>query len=212
MKNSFKFLALIAFAIALTSCQERPEKEHQTEDVEEIVYEAPKQIISLEEADSLYINYKNRRISNIVSFESENQEDDKPFIPTQFVSFDIEVLKKYIGYVEQEAKNGGTTADSLRIYFGNYGTKSKKYERKNTVFILPTADVNGEYGGIFIDVDGKAKLVRNWVDEQRDQGFKGNQKSEASILPSFSIAPALQGGTSLTLNRGNGGPPPKQDF
>jgi len=79
-------------------------------------------------------------------------------------------------------------------------------------FSSPTADVNGEYGGIFIDVDGKAKLVRNWVDEQRDQGFKGNQKSEASILPSFSIAPALQGGTSLTLNRGNGGPPPKQDF
>ncbi|MDC6387072.1 hypothetical protein PP182_00135 [Maribacter sp. PR1] len=212
MKNSFKFLLLIAFAIVLTSCQEGPKKEHQTEEVDEIIYEAPKQIISLEDADSLYINYNKRRISNIIESEREYQENDEPFVPTEFVSFDIEILKKYIGYVEQEAKNGGTTADSLRIYFGNYGTKSKKYARKNTVFILPTADVNGEYGGIFIDANGKAKLVRNWVDEQSDQGIKGNQKSEASILPSFSIAPALQGGTSLTLNRGNGGPPPKQDF
>ena len=212
MKTTSKFLLFIALAILFTACQEKPKKENHEMEAQEITYEVPKQIISLEEADSLYVNYKNRRVKFIEKMEAGSQTDGKPFVPTQFVSFDIKVLKEYIGYVEQEAKKGGTTADSLRIYFGNYGNTSTKYPKKNTVFLLPTAAVNNDYGGIFIDSEGKAKLVRDWVNEQLDGGLKGNQKSEASILPSFSSASPLQEGTSLTLNFGQGGPPPKTDF
>ena len=212
MKITSKFLLFIVLAILFAACQENPKKENQETEAQEITYEAPKQIISLEEADSLYVNYKNRRVKLIEKMEAGSQTEGKPFVPTQFVSFDIKVLKEYIGYVEQEAKKGGTTADSLRIYFGNYGNISTKYPNKNTVFLLPTAAVNNDYGGIFIDSEGKAKLIRDWVNEQLDGGLKGNRKSEASILPSFSSASSLQGGTSLALNFGQGGPPPKTDF
>lgn len=212
MKNTYNFLSLITLVILFSACQEEPKKEIREETNKAVVFEAPKQIISLEEADSLYVNYKNRRIPNIITSEAEYQKDEEPFVATQFVSFDIEVLKDYIGYVEQEAKNGGTKADSIRIYLGNYGNRSKKYKRKNTVFMLPTASVNGDYGGIYIDADGNAKLVRDWVNKQQNDTPNSQQKSEASILPSFSNSPNLQGGTSLALNRGNGGPPPKTDF
>jgi hypothetical protein len=211
MKNTCKFLTFIAFAVLFTACQEAQKKQNQEEKNIKVEYKAPKQIISLEEADSLYVNYKKRRTPAIIALESENQ-DGKPFVPTEFVSFDIEVLKDYIGYVEQEAKNGGTKADSIRVYLGNYGNRSKKYKRKNTVFMLPTASVNGDYGGIYIDDAGNAKLVRNWVNEQQNGTVKGQQKAEASIVPTFSSLPNLQGGKSLALNFGNGGPPPKQDF
>ncbi len=211
MKNTYNFLSMIVLVILFSACQEEPKKEIREEADKEIVFEVPKQIISLEEADSLFVNYKKRRIPTIIASESETQ-DGKPFIPTEFVSFDIEVLKNYIGYVEQEAKNGGTKADSIRVYFGNYGNRSKKYNKKNTVFLLPTASVDGDYGGIYLDANGKAKLVRNWVNEQLNGTPKSQQKAEASILPSFLPSPKVQGGTSLALNRGNGGPPPKQDF
>lgn len=213
MKNICTFLSLIALVTFFSSCQEETRKKGEEREVEKITYEAPKQIISLEEADSLYENYKNRRIPTILEFEAENQEDEKPFVPTQFVSFDIETLKTYLGYVEQEAKKGGTTADSLRIYFGNYGNLNRRYPNKNTVFLLPTAKVNGDYGGIFINGDGKAMLVRDWLASQQSDDLKeGREKSEASFIPKNNAVPNLQGGTSLTLNRGNGGPPPKTDY
>lgn len=210
---SSRFLLFMALATLFTACQENPKKESQEMEAQEITYKAPKQIISLEEADSLYVNYKKRRARIIEQMETESQTDGKPFVPTQFVSFNIEVLKEYIGYVEQEAKKGGTTADSIRVYLGNYGNTSRKYPNKNTVFLLPTAKVDGDYGAIFIDSEGKAKLVRDWFTSQAGVNSKdGRQKAEASLLPTISATPIMQGGTSLTLNRGNGGPPPKTDF
>lgn len=210
-KVIWSFLALTLF---ITACQEQRKKEIETAATsaeEQITYEAPKQIISLEEADSLYVNYKDRRATNIVKMEAEYQEDGKPFVPTQFVSFDIEVLKEYIGYVEQEAKKGGVKADSLRIYLGNYGKEKKKNARRNTVFILPAAEVDGDYGGIYIAADGKAKLIRDWI-KAHEMENDGNQKSKASFFPGLQPTPALYDGGSLTLNRGTGGPPPNGDF
>ncbi|UWX55716.1 hypothetical protein NYZ99_04590 [Maribacter litopenaei] len=211
MKNLCKPLLFFALLIPLISCKQDPEK--ATREVTEEVFEAPKQIISLSEADSLYVNYQNRRASIIEKTEMASQPDGKPFSPTQFISFDIKVLKEYIGYVEQEAKKGGTTADSLRVYLGNYGATSRKYPNKNTVFLIPTAEVNGNYGAIFIDSEGKAKLVRDWISAQQGaNSIDGRQKAEAALIPTFSASPIMQDETSLTLNRGNGGPPPKTDF
>ncbi|MFX0555197.1 hypothetical protein ACOCEA_00255 [Maribacter sp. CXY002] len=215
MKNTIRLSSFLTLTILFSACQEKPKKGNQEESakgIDEVVFETPKQIISLEEADSLFVNYKNRRASNIIEMEAAYQEDRKPFVPTQFVSFDIDVLKNYIGYVEQEARKGGTEADSLRIYFGNYGKENKKNARRNTVFLLPTANVNGDYGGVYIDSNGKAKLVRDWIKEQQKAGEGDKQKSEASFMPNFSSAPSLYDGGSLTLNHGGSGPPPKTDF
>lgn len=215
MKNTNKlFWSFLGLTVVLTSCQEQPKKENPATiaaQAEQVIYEAPKQIISLEEADSLYVNYKDRRATNIVEMEAEYQEDKKPFVPTQFVTFDIEVLQNYLNYVQQEAEKGGVKADSLRIYLGNYGTKSKKNTRRNTVFMLPAAEVDGDYGGIFIGSNGKAQLVRNWIKEQ-NSNEDSDVKSKASFFPSLKPTPVMQGGGSLTLNRGGQAPPPNGDF
>jgi hypothetical protein len=211
MKNLCKPLLIYIFLIPLVSCKQNQEK--PPTEVKEEVLTAPKQIISLEEADSLYENYKNRRAAFIEKMELESQPDENPFEPTQFISFDIKVLENYLKYVKQEANKGGTEADSIRIYLGNYGNTSRRYLNKNTVFLLPTAEVDGAYGGIFIDTEGKAKLVRDWIaSQQGDNSKEGREKSEASFIPKTTVTPVMHGGTSLTLNRGNGGPPPKTDF
>jgi len=194
-------LPLVAILLLLSSCQEQ-KKENQemsTEEIEQIVYDTPKQIISLEEADSLFVNYKDRRAASIAQMEAKYQEDGKPFEPTQFVTFDIEVLKNYIGYVELEAKNGGAKADSLRIYLGNYGITKTSKDRHNTVFILPTARINGGYGGIYIDDNGNAKLIRDyWKNPSQDSE---KQKSKASFIPNFD-ANLMYDQHSLILNFG----------
>ena len=195
-------LPLVGILLLLASCQEQ-KKENQemsTEEVEQIVYDAPKQIISLEEADSLFVNYKDRRAASIAQMEAKYQEGGKPFEPTQFVTFDIEVLKNYIGYVEQEAKNGGAKADSLRIYLGNYGITKTSQDRHNTVFILPTAKTDGGTGGIYIDNDGKAKLIRDYWKNNPEENVQ--QKSKASFAPNFSPN-MIYNNQSLILNFGH---------
>ncbi len=206
-------LMAIGLAILTLSCEQQ-KKEHQPEPTPEVekVVKAPEGIISLADADSLYVDYSDRRANNIAKIESQNQEDGKPFVPTRFVAFNIDTLKQYIAYVEQEAKKGGTKTDSLRIYFGNYGKRNKKYLRRNTVFIVPAAEVDGDYGGIFIAADGKAQLIRDWIREYQGNGQDNEQKSKASLLPNFSPTPNLYNGGSLTLNHGGSGPPPKTDF
>lgn len=195
------FLPLVGILLLSTSCQEQPKKENQEttiEKMEQIVYEAPEQIISLAEADTLFVNYKDRRASSIIKMEADYQEDGKPFVPAQFVSFDIEVLKNYIGYVEQEAKNGGVQADSLRIYLGNYGKTKNKKDRLNTVFLVPTAKTDDGYGGIYLD-DGNAKLIRDYWKSNSEED--GEEKSKASFLPNFSTS-MMNNHESLILNFG----------
>ncbi|MDT0540423.1 hypothetical protein [Croceitalea sp. P059] len=196
MKNTNKlFWSFLGLTVILTSCQEQPKKENPAAiaaEAEQVIYEAPKQIISLEEADSLYVNYEDRRATNIVEMEAKYQEDEKPFVPTQFVSFDIETIKEYINYAEQEAKTGGTSIDSLRIYLGNYGNKKGVDNRHNTVFFVPAAKVKSGFGGIYIAEDGQAKLISDY--------FKGEEEE------------TVNSGTSLILNFGNCCPPKNGDF
>lgn len=209
MKRTPRYmLGILLVLLLLASCQERP-KEPKSEPVEEVEVSAPDQIISLNDADSLYVNYTNRRANSIAKMEMQHGEDSEPFEPTRFVTVDIEVMKQYIKFVEQEAKKGGTEVDSLRIYLGNYGNMKKDWKKnnRNTMFILPAAKAEGGYGGIYIGEDGKAKLMRNY--------FKGSQegepKSEASLLPILNSG-LMQGGGSLIMNDLGNSPPPKGDF
>ncbi len=195
--------------LVLASCQ--PKKEApangKTEPAEEV--DPPKDIISLDEAKQLCENYERRRIPGIIEFEKAASGSEDEFVPTQFVTFNLETLKTYIQYVEQEAKKVNVAPDSLRIYLANYGKEGRDPNR-NTVFILPTAKVEGDYGGFYIDGE-EAKLIRNYWPKDENGGQEEEPRSKAAFLPNFNTS-LLQGGGSLILNYGGSGPPPKTDF
>lgn len=200
--------ALSILFLGLLSCGDGPQKPKDeklhTEEGEGEVGGAPDGIISLDEAKVLCENYETRRSKSIIVFEKEQNELDEEFVPTQFIDFDFKELKKYIKHVEREARRAKVKPDSLRIYLGNYG-KDGTEPNRNTVFILPTAKVNGDHGGFFINAKGNAELIRNYWPNSEEE-----QKSKASLLPSFN--PTLYQGKSLIFNRGHGGPPPTGDF
>jgi len=202
MSTSWKFICAILLIFGASSCTEKSKQPSKKEETKEFA-QKPKGIISLNEAKVLCDNYESRRLASIIKFEESQTESEEKFVPTQFVNFELKTIKAYIKYVEKEAKKANVKPDSLRIYLGNYGKKGKS-PNKNTVFILPTAKVNGNHGGFFINSKGKAELIREYWP-------KGVLKSKASILP-FSNTTLYQSEHSLILNNGEDGPPPSTDF
>ncbi len=224
-----KSALLIAAVFCLYNCGETTKKkENQLNEVamqasppEDM--KAPANIISLEEADAIYENYGKHRIPAIESYETQKRSPKQKFEAARFVDFDYQTIKDYIAYVDQEAKKAGVKeVTKLRLYFANYPDQAKfsdgkkvVHPRQNSIFMLPTlAYDNGNYG-FYIDKDGKAKLIKDWKPKtEKGMGvlFKSDAKSEASLLPNFFTNSSLQGGQSLIMNRGNGGPPPVMDF
>ncbi|GAA3590822.1 hypothetical protein Q4Q39_15605 [Flavivirga amylovorans] len=116
------FLAIMAFSFQ--SCEEKPKPPK---------IKAPKQIIDYEYAKELEDEYKNTR-SAIIN-KHLGIEDTREFW------FDLEELKKYIAYVEQEADSLGYTRLGIRIYNGAY-PKEKRFHDPgySTVFLVPTGN------------------------------------------------------------------------
>ena len=203
-KLIFSILGL--FLLINLACEEQAKKKTLEVLEEAVMTSKPKGIISLAEAKVLCTNYEDRRIPSIIKFETEqSNSDDAKFVPTQFIDFDYETIKKYIKYVEERAAEAKVKPDSLRIYYGNYGA-DKKDTNKNTVFMLPTTTIDGDHGGFFINAKGNAELIRNYWPKTENNSVK----NEASFMPSFSTS--LYEDESLILNNGNGGPPPINDF
>lgn len=190
------------------ACEEQAKKQTLEVLEESVLTSKPKGIISLAEAKVLCTNYEDRRIPGILKFETaQSNADDAKFVPTQFIDFDYETIKKYIKYVEERAAKANVKPDSLRIYYGNYGASGKDTNR-NTVFMLPTTTIAGDHGGFFINAKGKAELIRSyWV---KNENTDTNQKAEANFMPFLNT---IQGGDeSLIMNDGHSSPPPKNDF
>lgn len=205
-KLIFSILGLLLFMNL--ACEERAKKKTLEVLKESVLTSKPKGIISLAEAKVLCTNYEDRRIPSILKFETaQSDADDTKFVPTQFVDFDYETIKKYIKYVEESAAKAKVKPDSLRIYYGNYGANGKDTNR-NTVFMLPTTTINGDHGGFFINAEGKAKLIRSYWLENKNTDT--NQKAEASFMPSLHMIQS--GDESLIMNDGHSSPPPKNDF
>lgn len=203
--------ALLLLGACNQGSKEQPEPATQLTSLPEGHIDRPKGMIWLDEAKKLCDNYENRRIPTIEKFEAAQNNGEEKFIPVQFVSFDWKTISTYVKYVEQEAKEANVAPDSLRIYLGNYGEKGRDPNR-NTVFLLPAAQVGNAYGGFYIEENGQAKLIRDyWPKEGEDGNQGGGPKSKASLMPTMNFS-AMHGGGSMILNFGQGGPPPYGDF
>jgi len=236
MKKSKTLPKVIAIAmlVGITSCGEVQPTEKKTE----IEVMAPEQIVQIPEAKKAYETYGERRVPLIQKYEDsinrnrknlkeENPEKGKPFDVGRFVHYDYETIKQYLAYIEQEAEKANVEISTLRFYFSNYpdetffpGTKdSIKHPRQNSILISPTYN-DGKRDYLFYVAQGAkgphAVPLNNSFGEIK--GFSATEntqtKAHASLVPiieSTTVLPkySLQGGTSLTMNRGTGVPPPK---
>ncbi|SNZ01826.1 hypothetical protein [Flagellimonas pacifica] len=220
MKNTKKVTTsfLVVMFLILGACQPKPKKDEPHEEPREKV-KPPEQIISLEESKSLYDNYTRNRVDLIQQFEKEQHEDDS-FNVARFSSFDFKTVKQYIAFVEQEAKAANVDVTSLRFYFANYPNKEKfpdgrkvVHPRQNSVFVVPTMNVDGEDYGFYIGEDGKAKLIKDAVGANGiGHSSEKSNKSYASLIPISSAPTAVYGRQSLAMDKGSSGPPPHTDY
>ncbi len=229
MKHS-KQLLIGLFAILLVSTISCKDKERENNDeklgqekVQNQEIEAPEGIISLNDAKSIYDNYTKNRVGIIEEYENKTRKSPD-FQAARFVDFDYETIKQYIDYVDQEAEKAGVEkVTKLRVYLANYpdeevfAGKEVVHPKQNSVFMVPTLNVDGQNYGFYIGSDGKAALIKNAVGA-KGQGMgdasRPTTKSYAGFAPSFSASSPTpyQGGGDLTLNSGHGGPPPTGDF
>lgn len=223
-KLLWKFCIVSILTLSLTACgdgKEKPSPENNNENPP--IVEAPANIIALEQADDIYNNYTKHRVAVIENYETQERSPSEKFEASRFVDFDYQMIKDYIAFVDQEASKAGVKkVTKLRMYFANYPNKDKfsdgkkvVHKRQNSIFLLPTmAANNGDYG-FYIGDDGKPKLIVDWKTEmQKGMGsvLKKQSKQHASLVPNFFTNSSLFVSQSLTLNYGNGGPPPKTDF
>lgn len=226
MKNLGKWFPLLfvfPFILNLSSCIEKDKKPQEEEEKPKEV-KAPKNIISLEQAEAVYQNYSKHRITIIQNYETQERDPSASFEAARFVDFDYDTIKKYIAYVDQEAAKAGVKkVTTLRLYFANYPNKEdfpdgKKvvHPRQNSIFITPTLEKDGGNYSFYIGDDGKPKLVIDWKDNSMQKGMgalnEDSERNQASMIPNFSLNSSLEGGHSLIMNRSGSGPPPRSEF
>jgi hypothetical protein len=143
------------------------------------------------------------------------------FDVARYVYYDYATIKQYLEYIEQEAKMANVEISTLRLYFSNYPDDPQfVHPRQNSIMLSPTLK-KGDRDYLFYigELNGKAEavLLDNAFGPMKTDGMgEGSirdQKSYASFLPSLGTnhpnpSMPLQDGKSLTLNRGNGVPPP----
>jgi hypothetical protein len=153
----------------------------------------------------------------------QQRAPEEKFEASRFVDFDYETIKQYIAYIDQEAEKAGVKKVSkLRLYFANYPNEDKfpngikvVHKRQNSIFMVPTLDMEGINYGFYIGSNGNAVLIKDWKDNLKDGlglAFEKNGKSYAGFSSNLFLTSSLQEGKSLALNFGQGGPPPKTDF
>jgi hypothetical protein len=206
----------------MISCNQR-QKENKDHSLIPSKVEAPGNIISLTEASTIYDNYSKHRVSLIEPYEMQQRAPEEKFEASRFVDFDYETIKQYIAYIDQEAEKAGVKKVSkLRLYFANYPNEDKfpngikvVHKRQNSIFMVPTLDMEGINYGFYIGSNGNAVLIKDWKDNLKDGlglAFEKNGKSYAGFSSNLFLTSSLQEGKSLALNFGQGGPPPKTDF
>ncbi len=143
------------------------------------------------------------------------------FDVARYVYYDYATIKQYLEYIEQEAKMANVEISTLRLYFSNYPDDPQfVHPRQNSIMLSPTLK-KGDRDYLFYigESEGKAEAIlldNAFVPMKADgmgDGSTRDGKSYASFVPIPGTnhpnpAMPLQDGKSLTLNRGNGVPPP----
>tara|TARA_R110000868_G_scaffold13247_1_gene62133 strand:+ start:335 stop:1024 length:690 start_codon:yes stop_codon:yes gene_type:complete len=225
MKNLKRIHATLCLGIlavfGFTSCEQKKEKTPVTEP-EPMEISAPKQIVSVSQAKTMYDAYGERRVGLIEKYENE-LAPEKKFDVARFGYYDYNTIKEYMTYIEQEAKKANVEISSLRFYFSNYPDKKTfedgreiKHPKQNSFFIIPAVKDNDREYGFYIreEDDGKnvPVLLSDNLEPKKDGAMDkmqtGESKSEASFLPTAAPAPFYARNKSLVLNEANMVPPP----
>jgi hypothetical protein len=221
-------IALFFTLTAIISCNQQ-QKTNDPKNENPIVVEAPTELIAISEARNMYESYSKRRVPLIQHYEdsiNRIHKDDKEFDVGRFVYYDYKTIKQYLAFIEQEAADADVEISTLRFYFSNYpdeavfkNTKdSIKHPRQNSIMLSPTYN-DGQRDYLFYVAQGaKGKQAVPLTSEFQDlKGYSTHMQERnkvyATIAPNSNSTPAaalnLQGSQSLTLNRGSGVPPPK---
>ena len=226
MKNLKRIHAKLCLGIlvvfGLASCEQKKEKTPVTEP-EPMEINAPKQIVSVSQAKTMYDAYGERRVGLIEKYENE-LAPEKKFDVARFGYYDYNTIKEYMTYIEQEAKKANVEISSLRFYFSNYPDKKTfedgreiKHPKQNSFFIIPAVKDNDREYGFYIreEDDGKNVpiLLTDNLEPKKDEAMDrmqqtGESKSEASFMPTAPPAPFYAKNKSLVLNEANMVPPP----
>ncbi|MDP5228920.1 MAG: hypothetical protein NWQ38_00900 [Cellulophaga sp.] len=203
--------------------EDKNQEHSEIESVEKRDVKAPEKLISIKEAKDGYDTYTKKRV-NIIEASEKPNEDGTKFVASRFGEYDIETVKNYIAFVEQEAKTAGVKVETLRFYFSTYPDKKAysnkrdiKHPRQNTFFILPTIKVDTINLGFYIKTlsNGKkeAALIRDYP-YLIDKGLgnrKTTHKSYASMIPNFNSSTFQDDEQSLIMNLSQMQPPPYPD-
>ncbi len=226
-----QFLTFIVLLI-LAGCGEQKAKEEVPE-VKQDEIKAPEQIVSVDQARSMYKTYTERRVPLIQKYEDAYDKRDSQmkdsFDVARYVYYDYKTIKDYLAYIEQEAAKANVEISTLRFYFSNYPNEVKFddgrpviHPRQNSVFILPATTVdNKQYGFFLIENEDGSTLpayLRWNLEPYKPEGMgviNEEAKSYAGLGPNMgSSAPSsvnlmpLAAPRSTILNEGNAGPPP----
>lgn len=224
--NLRSFGCCLLFVLLTFSCRDNVQLRQAEQ--EPAMVEAPEQIISVEQAQAMYKNYSERRSPMISRYEDSvniSKKDTAQFNVARYVYYDYATIKRYLSYIEQEAKAAGVSISTLRFYLANYPDQQAfpdgrpvKHPRQNSIMMLPTLNQGGEEFGFYIGENGEGKpvamLLNGQLQPYNPEGMgslgEGSPKAYAGMLPEPVSASntGLQGGKSTILNEGNGAPPP----
>ena len=200
-KISTIFLLFIAFALTITSC-EKPQKYFEfDEDARDSMLT---HIIPLKDAIDSYKDYGKSR-NNILKDTLRKKYKDDKFEDTRMVWFDIETIKQYLIYVEEESKKAGVDPKGIQFYFSvNSEKASGKKKNHQSFFIAPTIARDSVQSGYTLDSNGKVILLKDKLKDVYE--LSPNQRTEKAGF--FAIMLEDKG---LLLNDGNDTPPGGND-
>lgn len=231
MKNpkNLLSLSLVISTLLFISCGEQTKESEDAEKRTGTEVEAPEQIISIEEAKSMYDDYTKRRVGLIQKFEDSinvSKKDTTKFDVARYTFYDYKTIKQYLEYIEKAAEEAGVEISTLRFYHSNYPDQEKfangkpiVHPRQNSVFIIPAMEFEGEQYAFTTEETGeagkkRAVLLTMDLEPYQPEGmginYRNADRSHAGVLSVVPFTSAAYGRGSTALNQGGAAPPPYQ--
>ncbi|MGB5229474.1 MAG: hypothetical protein WBN55_14505 [Eudoraea sp.] len=236
IRKNAPFTLFLSFTALLTlvSCGEQKAKDEVPEVKQEEI-KAPEQIVSVDQARSMYKSYSERRAPLIQNYEDAYDKRDSKmkdsFDVARYVYYDYKTIKDYLTYIEKVAAKANVEISTLRFYFSNYPNQAKFedgspviHPRQNSVFILPASIVDNAQYGFYLEEQEDGTLVPAYLSwdlapyipegmgmiQEDGNSYAGmgpnlDNSNSSSLSPMPFIA-----NVSTILNEGGSAPPPKK--